>query len=94
MSSVVFDPVAPVVRLVPLMTAVWFRLALTAVAMILAALIVESRMASPSLVTFVTTPKSGIIGTTQLFGMTIINGSPVVTGTGVTTVKVDPTAST
>ena len=93
MSSFVFVPLAPVVRVVPLVTAVWFRPAVTAVAKFLAALIKENRMASPRPVTSVTTRISGTIGTTLILGTTATSASSGISGTSHTTGTVEPRSS-
>ena len=90
MSGVVFVPLAPVVRVVPLVTAVWFRPAVTAVAKFLAALIKENRMARPAPVTSATTRKSGTIGTTHILSTTATCARPSLSDTSDTTGKVEP----
>ena len=90
MSGVVFDPLAPVVRVVPLVTAVWFRPAVTPVAKFLAALIEENGTASPLPVTSVTTRISSTIGTTLILGTIATSASSGTSGTSPTTDKVEP----
>ena len=93
MSGVVFVPLALVVRVVPLVTAVWFRPAVTPVAKFLAALIEESGTASPCPVTSVTTRISSTIGTTLILGKTGTSASPGLSGTSPTTGTVEPRSS-
>ena len=92
MNGIVFVPLAPVVRVVPFVTAVWFRPAVTPVAKFLAVPIEENRMAKPLPVTSDTTRISGTIGTTPILSTTATSASLSLSGTSHTTGKVEPSS--